>query len=344
MTLPVLRKIHSLVSSGATVTGQKPAATPGLTGYPAFETEFDELVFALWGDLDGVSRTQRSFGKGKVIWGKPLSDILAGKGVLKDVETGVSSEKVSWIHRHTDDADIYFIVNRTDTVLDLNMKFRTTGREAELWDPVSGEILPASYYASAGSTNVKFQLGDQQSIYVVFSNKTSIKSRTVPAKESTLLTTLAGPWEIYFPAGLGAPERTELATLVSWTASKEEGIKYFSGTATYKKTITASKDWFTEGKKIVLDLGKVCDLAEVTVNGQPAGVLWNPPFRTNITGMLKKGTNTIEIKVTNEWTNRLAGDQLADAANKILKSPLRVFGGRNLDDSGLLGPVRILKE
>jgi len=171
-----------------------------------------------------------------------------------------------------------------------------------------------------------------------------MRSRTISAKESVLLATLKGPWEINFPAGLGAPEKAELANLESWTSSTVEGIKYFSGTATYKKTITAPKGWFTEGTKIILDLGKVCDLAEVTVNGHPAGVLWNPPFRTNITGLLKKGTNTIEIKVTNEWTNRLAGDQLADAANKILKSPLRVFGGRGLNDSGLLGPVTILKE
>ena len=345
MTLHVLRKIHGLVAGGATVTGMKPSGTPGLSGFPGSRREFDELVFDLWGDLDGISRTQRSFGKGKVIWGMPLTVILKNKGVQRDAEFNCSSEKVSWIHRRTKDADIYFVVNRADTTMDLNISFRTAGREAELWDPVSGEIMPSNYSVSAGRTNVRLQAGELKSLFVVFRNKTDIKTRTIPARESVLLTTLTGPWEINFPAGMGAPEKAEFANLESWTSSTEEGIKYFSGTARYKKTITAPKVWFTEQTKIILDLGMVCDLAEVTINGQPAGVLWVAPFRTDVTGLLKKGLNTLEIKVTNQWTNRLAGDQLiADPANKILKSQLRVFGGRGLNDSGLLGPVTILKE
>jgi hypothetical protein len=344
MTLPVLKKLHSMVSAGAIVTGNRPLGTPGLTGYPGSQEEFKELVFDLWGDLDGISRTQRSFGKGKIIWGMPLSNILALKGIPKDLESGVSPEKVSWIHRRTDDEDIYFIVNRTDTIMDLNMKFRSTGREAELWDPSTGKITPSGYSFSEGKTFVALKLGERQSTFVVFRNKTEIRSRTIPYVQPILLSTLTGPWTINFQPGMGAPDKIEAQILESWTVNPEAGIKYFSGTATYKKSITAPKGWFTEGTNLILDLGTVCDLAEVSVNGQPAGVLWNVPFRTNVTGMLKKGTNTIEIKVTNQWTNRLAGDQLADPADKILKSPLRVFGGRNLNDSGLLGPVTILKE
>jgi hypothetical protein len=344
MTLPVLRKLYSLVSAGATVTGIRPVATPGLSGYPGSNKEFDELVFALWGDLDGISRTTRSFGKGKIIWGMPLSVILSNKGVSRDVESNPGSDKISWIHRRTDNAEVYFIVNRVDTTMDLSMTFRTTGREVELWDPSTGVIMPSSYSFSRGRTIVPLHLGNKESIYIIFRNSTEVRSRTVPSVQPVLLTTLAGPWEISFPAGMGAPEKVEQPGLESWTASPVEGIKYFSGTAAYKKSFIAPKSWFTGGTKIILDLGKVCDIAEVYVNNQPAGILWNSPFRTDITGMLNKGTNLLEIKITNEWTNRLAGDQSADPANKILKSPLRVFGGRSLNDSGLLGPVTILKE
>ncbi len=86
-------------------------------------------------------------------------------------------------------------------------------------------------------------------------------------------------------------------------------MKYFSGTATYKRTIEAPAEWFATDAKMLLDLGSVENIAEVTVNGKSAGVLWKPPFRADVTGALKPGANTVEIKVTNLWANRLIGDQ-----------------------------------
>lgn len=193
-------------------------------------------------------------------------------------------------------------------------------------------------------TIVPVHLEERESVFVVFRNKTEIRSRTIPTIQHSLLSTISGPWTISFQAGMGAPDKIEVQDLESWTINTEAGIKYYSGTASYTKTIDVPKSWLSEGTGLILDLGRVCDIAEVFINNKSVGVLWNAPFRANITDFLKKGTNTIEIKVTNQWTNRLAGDQLADAANKILKSPLRVFGGGGLNDSGLLGPVTILKE
>ena len=122
------------------------------------------------------------------------------------------------------------------------------------------------------------------------------------------------------------------------------GIKYFSGTATYTKTFEAPKSWLKEGSQIMIDLGSVGDLAQLTVNGISAGILWTFPFRADITGIIRKGTNTIEVKVTNQWTNRLAGDSKAPKGEKVLNSPLYVFPGAPLRESGLLGPVIILKK
>jgi hypothetical protein len=93
---------------------------------------------------------------------------------------------------------------------------------------------------------------------------------------------------------------------------------------------------------LILDLGKVGDIAEVIVNGTSAGILWKAPFQEDITGLLKKGTNRIEIKVTNEWTNRLAGDMKSTPGKKVLNSSLFVRAA-GLNESGLLGPVKILK-
>jgi hypothetical protein len=169
-------------------------------------------------------------------------------------------------------------------------------------------------------------------------------SREVRKIEPTVITNLEGPWEITFPSGLGAPEKITMPLLESLSANADEGVKYFSGTASYTKTFTAPKQWFKENAEFILDLGNVGDLAEVFVNGQFIELLWSAPFRTNITPLLKKGTNTIEIKVTNQWTNRLAGDQRAEPGKKVLNSPLFIFRGRPLNESGLIGPVTILKQ
>ncbi|MCX6330972.1 MAG: glycosyl hydrolase, partial [Bacteroidia bacterium] len=345
MTLPVLQKIHELVAGGAIVTGRKPLRTPGLTGYPASEVRFKELVFDLWGDLDGISRTQRSFGKGKVIWGLSLPRILSLSGVSRDVEFSPPfNSKLSWVHRRTSDADIYFIVNCTDTLINTDLRFRVSRKEAEIWDPCVGSVEKASYRFENNKTVVPLQLSERQSVFVVFKQKASSAARNIVHKSSEILDTLQGPWEIAFPAGLGAPEKTLINHLESWTENSDEGIKYFSGTAKYTKMFVASKKWFQPGNVMMLDLGKVFDIAEVTLNGTPLGIYWKPPYQAEITNILKKGENHLDIKITNEWTNRLTGDQKAGTGKKVLNSSLFVFPGRKLNDSGLLGPVTVIRK
>ena len=344
MTLPVLKKIHELVGGGAIVAGRKPLRTPGLTSYPESDKLFHELVFDLWGDLDGISRTQRSFGKGKIIWGLSLSRTLSLANVSRDIEYNLPSDgMLSWIHRRTNDTDIYFIVNRTDTLLNTDLRLRVNGKVAEIWDPGDGSIEKCNYRFENNKTVVQLQLSERQSLFLVFRNKATSSSKSVIHKSFEILDTLDGAWEITFPAGLGAPERTTINHLESWTQNSDEGIKYFSGTATYTKRFTASKKWLQPGKVMILDLGKVGDIAEVRLNGTPLGIFWKPPYEAEITSILKKGENYLEIKVTNQWTNRLSGDQKAAAGKKVLNSPLFVFPGRKLNDSGLLGPVIIVR-
>ena len=344
MTLPVLEKIRDLVKAGATVIGPKPVHTPGLTGYPGSEEKMKEVVTDIWGDLDGISRTRRVFGKGRIFWGTPLDAAVKLAGLHPDVEYDKPLDtKINWIHRSSGDTDIYFLVNSSDQSAKMNIRFRVIGREAELWDPASGQIEPADYTIAGETTTVPLHLAERESVFVVFRNKTATNSRNIDHPGPVTLATFTGPWKISFPAGMGAPADITVENLGSWTLDPNDGVKYFSGTAIYSKTVEASKSWFKNGEKLILDLGKVGDIAEVSINGTKAGVLWKAPFQTDITNMLRRGTNLIEIKVTNEWTNRLAGDQKASPGNKVLNSTLFVFPGRNLNDSGLLGPVTILK-
>jgi hypothetical protein len=343
MTLPVLKKISELVKSGATVIGPAPDRTPGYTGYPDSENTLEQIVSDTWGDLDGISRTRRAYGKGKVIWGTPVKTALLMAGIQPDFEyVKPLDSRVDWIHRSTGEMDFYFIVNSSDNPLETDLRFRVTGKEAEIWDPVTGKIGPAGYSISGNRTTVPVSLTGRQSVFIMFRNKTNIASRSVEPIIPLSVVTLEGPWEISFPPDLGAPAKITLDTLKSWTVNKDEGVKYFSGTALYRKSFEASKSILQPGSTLILDLGKVGDIAEVTVNGTSAGIIWNAPFRANITGLIRKGTNIIEIRVTNEWTNRLAGDMKAAPGKKILNSTLFVRGSL-LNESGLLGPVKIIK-
>ena len=166
-------------------------------------------------------------------------------------------------------------------------------------------------------------------------------SRNVPQHQYKELMRIDGPWKINFPEQSGAPAAIVLDILSWLTNHKDEGVKYFSGTATYSKSFEVKKEL---GKsKVFLDLGRVGDIAEVTLNGKKLDLLWKAPFRIEITNTLKKGKNHLEIKVTNEWTNRLAGDKDAPAGKKVLPIYINPFGGQyQATDSGIMGPVKLL--
>src|SRR5215510_3714618 len=119
MTLPVLRKLRALVGAGATLIGPKPLKSPSLAGYPECDDEIRAIASEVWGDLDGISRTRRTYGKGVVSWGVPLAELLGSLATPKDVDysRGFDSDLV-WSHRRDGNTDIYFVVNRSDNTHD----------------------------------------------------------------------------------------------------------------------------------------------------------------------------------------------------------------------------------
>ncbi len=350
----LLRKIKELVLGGAILLGPKPTRSPSLANYPAADAEVHALAADIWGDLDGVSRTIRYVGKGRVVWGWSPADTLAAAKIPKDFDyaRGLDADVV-WLHRRTADADIYYVANTTDRARDFEARFRVAGRNVEFWHPDTGAIEPADYSITGDRTVVPLRLAERESAFVVFRGPASVTSRSTSHPATTMIATVDGAWGVAFPDQLGAPPQIQLAKLESLTASAEEGVKYFSGTATYTKTINASHEWFRPGTAITLDLGRVGDIAEVSVNGHALGQLWKAPYRVDVTAALQPGDNKVEIKVTNEWTNRIAGDRSAPADKKVLGGGIPAgrgggggFGGgaAPLPESGLIGPVTILAQ
>jgi hypothetical protein len=124
-------------------------------------------------------------------------------------------------------------------------------------------------------------------VFVVFRKPATQQRLDVPVTIETTLAIVEGPWDVSFQPDRGAPAKTRFVELISWAEDANAGVKYFSGTGTYTKTVQAPPEWFAGGVRLWIDLGSVKNLAEVIVNGGSMGIVWKAPFRIDVTEALK---------------------------------------------------------
>ena len=531
LNLDVLRKVRDMVREGIAVVGPKPQANPGLTQYPASDSELRQIAEEVWGDLDGKSVTHRTCGKGQVFWGLPMAAVLEKLGIKPDcaITSRSGDAAINFMHRRAEGAEVYFVANLRRRAEDVVCTFRVQGKQLELWNPETGEITNLGIFdTSDAGTRVALNLSPAQSVFVVFRSpaagrhirsivkdgKPIAASNPFPAFKAgnqrevtndftvsvwikpdldsyqtakgdkntdvpnrslvlsppqgdavygsghvscgllagrnlvavlerdraiwrTVFSTpiaisgwahvalvykagapsvyvdgkligqseasgavvhpgvhdaserdgaeyfdgdmsepelfkealgedrirelaakpspgpiepsavewpggansellfwqdgsytlegqgkstvkisgigkpldVAGPWQVSFPPNLGAPPEVTLPELISLHKHSEPGVKYFSGTATYSKQLTLSPGAPSGERRLYLDLGWVHALAQVRLNDKDLGLLWKPPFRIDITAAARRGDNKLEVLVTNQWVNRLIGDE-----------------------------------
>ena len=339
MSLTVLRTIRALVESGATVAGPKPTGDPSLADDQA---EFDRLATDLFGDGSGVHRV----GKGTVYAGQKLGDVFDALKLNPDFSYSPSNgdSNVQFAHRRLTDADIYFVDNRSDHEAVIDATFRIMGKTPELWRAETAEMSPSSFKVADGRTTIPLRLEPWGTVFVVFRRTASTTSLAIPKVRETQLATIRGPWNVAFQSGRGAPASITMDELSDWSRSENSGVRYFSGIATYTKTIQASPEWFKKGSRLWIDLGDVKNLAIVIVNGREVGEPWHAPYRVDVTSALKPGENKITIQVINSWVNRLIGDQQPDEAKYTFADVKPYTANSPLLPSGLLGPVAVIRE
>lgn len=333
MTLPVLRKIRDLVNAGVVVAGQRPIASPSLADN---EAEFAAMADELWA---------KPAGRGAIMQAANAGQALASMGVARDFDYDSAGQErdIMFVHRRLTDGDFYFLSNRTERGLSINGSFRVSGKRPELWHADTALIEPVSYRIESGRTSVPLQLDANESVFVVFRQPASEQAVAIPATVESPLATLDGPWDVRFAPDLGAPDKITLARLASWTENGDSGVKYYSGTAAYSKTVDVPAAWVESGKRLTLNLGDVRELADVMVNGRSLGIAWHSPYKVDLTGAIKPGANTLEIKVTNLWVNRLIGDRQPGAKKFTFTVMPAYKADAPLRPSGLLGPVTISK-
>ena len=385
----VLARIQTLVAGGATVIGhQKPTRAPGLNDQPAETAKVARLAGELWGpdkQLDKRDKPAvlvRPIDKGRFIIASDRSAALREIGVAADFEIAGRGKgdlgPLDFIHRKTTDDEFFFIRNKTMEPQTLTCRFRVAadanGQTPEFWWPDSGRRSVCHYWKciAGGQTEVPVTLGPLGSVFVVF-RKAGTANRaaldllardTFVAADTPAPLTLDGPWQVGFPDGWGAPRTATFDKLQSWTESDHEGIRFFSGIATYRKSFNLPES-LAQRQRLFLELGDLAEIAEVTLNGKRLGLTWLPPYRIEISGAVHAGANQLEIRIANLWANRLNGDSLRPESTRFTRSNLdriqtdptsdssygRVPGGKTrpvytgippLMKSGLFGPVRII--
>jgi hypothetical protein len=330
--------------------------------------------------------------------------------------TGDDTAQVRVHARQDGPTSLFFVAQLGNRPARFTVSFRVHGLLPELWDAEAGTIQPAPVWRTLmDRTEVDLSMGAEKSVFVVFRRRydgtgdhlTSVEaprdisitadeagrtavtadgcrvaatfasgSRVTVTTSPDVVVPVDGPWSVDLAAGAGPRARVELDRLTSLSEQAAPDVRYFSGTATYRTSLTLGTEAAAGRNRFVLDLGDVRDLVRVVVNGTDLGILWHPPFQRDITAALRPGKNALALAVTNTWHNRLVGDEREPAdiewgpsRGKTLGRPLRAYPDWFLADrprpssgrrtfatwsyhgpetpllpSGLVGPVRLLRQ
>ena len=381
MPVRALRKVMELVKGGATVIlgSMVPTRSPGLHNHPQASEALVTLAAQLW----GAQAETRSLGKGKVIAGQSLADALSALGIAPDFE-GTDD----YIHRREGDSDIYFVAGKGRVDLTFRVADREPEIWDPATGDMMPVVRYAK--TDDGRVVLPMTLPENGSLFVVFRNPQREPRMTAANGPARIFTegrhaatvpiqfwkngvytfgssqdrqlrvdisdvseprSLDASWDVHFAPGWGAPESTHFDHLVAWDQHDNPGIKYFSGTATYQKSLTLTAD---QARGLLrLRLGKVGVIARVRVNGKEQGVVWTSPWTIDLTGSAKPGENLLEIDVANVWQNRLIGDAGLPPEQRRTKTNVILQEGKRtrrylcssvntidpLTPSGLIGPV-----
>lgn len=338
----LLDKIKKLIEDGAVVLGPAPKRSPSGESFPTADRQVEKLAGELWSGLDGRSVKAVKRGKGELLFGMTMEEALKYIGCVPDCGLPADAP-VLYGHRSAGDADIYFISNQKDEMIEIRPEFRIRSRQPELWDATTGRIrtLPA-YEETAAGTVVPLKLYPYESAFVVFRRPATKAEGTGLQLNYPVLQTLVrldAPWKVSFEEKRRGPASQTFARLEDISKNENPDIRYYSGTIWYETEFKLKKK--PEGE-LYLNLNDVGVMAKVKINGQYAGGVWTAPYRVNVTDLVRKGKNKVEIEVVTTWMNRLIGDSGLPESERKTWTPCNSWKPTDtLQKSGLVGPVYI---
>jgi hypothetical protein len=322
----VLTKLKKLSDAGASIVGPKPMYSYSLQNYPAADQEITKLANQIWSKKNVYAT---------------VKDAIRAFNLAPEVVISADSvQYIKNIHRKGAQGDVFFLANMMNKAQHVEASFLITGMQPEIWNAENGTISNAPIWQEAnGRTTVHLDLGDHQSMFVVF-RKRSDGSKHISYVKGNVefsgnkliardgqpvslqfsngenqvlnlpapsMTSIGNDWTVSFQPKLEQPFVLNFPALVDFSEHNDSRVKYFAGTATYETTFTAGE--LKEDKQYLLDLGQLNDIVSVSLNGKQMGVDWYPPYQLDITSAIKTGENKLEIAVTTNWANRLIGDE-----------------------------------
>lgn len=332
LSLKTAKRLLEIAKAGITIVGQKPMQLSGYHPSKEALVEFKNVLGELLPLIGETNDWKKVMERAQLT---PDMDILDG-------------DAVDYAHRKTVNEDIYFFFNADSIAKTFQTSFRVNHKIPELWNPMTGEITKLAQFKSYNEstiTNISLEVGE--SVFVVFreasKNTVAIESPTdnlsfsLSEENSPVATTatagrykvalstgkawnfsvtdipkaldISDQWKVTFLKKHGYDGTVDFDSLIDWSKHPLDSIYYYSGTASYQKQFELSKEQVADNINISLDLGAVYIVAEVLINGEKVAVSWMPPFTLNITEFVKEEVNTIELLVTNQWSNRLIGDE-----------------------------------
>ena len=350
-----LKRIAKLVREGAVVVGPKPSLYAG-SHHSDYNTEqFNELADNLWGKAGTEGIYENQYGKGRVFSGMDLQDILDVLQLTPDfVSQHDKMANLLFFHKKIGTFDVYFVVNQEDRRVVREISFRKTGKSPEIWNPQYGTVsVPSGYQESDGYTTITTEFGPKESLFFVFRDSvlSGLPVREVPGDYYTL-NDFTG--SVAFE---GLPDKSPIPVdeFSSWTNNNDPDIRFYSGNATYKIAFHLPEDLINR-ESLYLSLDEVKNVYEITLNDVYLGSSTFPGHKFDVSGLLKKQTNTLEIRVANTWRNRIIGDYTefgelrniwtttrSDMVPSWSNDTVDILPGKDkpLQESGILAPVKI---
>lgn len=236
------------------------------------------------------------------------------KSICRDLAVEPGAKDLRFTHVVKNGIHFYLLVNEGDQALAGKVTLGTYGC-AEQWDAWNGTAVPLAVSADEDAKTIAFELslpGRGSTIIAVDPNGKPVEGPTASVFETTAVIDLSRGWEIENPpVEMGVAD-----SLRSWT--EFAGMERFSGTLTYIHEFSLEQSQLDQAKQVVLDLGEVCELVTLEINGRDAGVRMLPPYQYDLTEYAQAGVNQLRVKITNTL------------ANKFTEAKIK---------SGLLGPV-----
>ncbi|MCA5004740.1 glycosyl hydrolase [Sphingobacterium bovistauri] len=340
-TLSTLRKLVDLIENGGNVLFEELPKNPRGILSARDSVEFLAIIIKLSSNLqtrvDGSkSLLSKQLGKGKLFVGtvdtKDLSFINLHEDVIINHK---NNTQISWNHRTFESGEIYFLASQDSVKHNTTVSFREYRSNAYIYDPLSDDLSRAKGEILNGRFVLDVEFDVHGSFYIIFSDE----DINVPKWKTLKVEKIKSNWEMQI---LGISHAAvKMKTPTFWTNSSNTEIKYHSGEGIYTADFQINKPKHDE--RVLLQLSEVESMAEVSVNGNYAGVIWANPFQLDISKLLNSGKNKLEIKVVNTWGNRfLYESENPNVENKKIKTTAPNKFLKGLLPSGLNGEVKLI--